>query len=85
VASSKRDEPPRSYPVTYVAPRIAAESLRVAGTQPIHRAVFSVRGAAEAILEPGHVRVRLGRLFSRAEAEEEVRRALERSVASSPS
>ena len=71
--------------MAYAAPRLVADSLRMAGTQPIHRAVFSVRGVAEAILEPGHSRVRLGRLFSWAEAEEEVRRALERWVVSSPS
>ena len=49
----------------------------MAGSQPILRALFAVPGVVEAILEPGHVRVRLGRLFSWTEVEEEVRRTLE--------
>ncbi len=63
-ASSKRDDPARTFPMPYWGPRFVAESLRMAGSQPILRALFGVPGVAEAILEPGHVRVRLGRLFS---------------------
>lgn len=54
-----------------------AESLQMAGSQPMLRALFGVPGVAEAILEPGHVLVRLGRLFSWTEVEDDVRRALE--------
>ena len=76
-ASSKREDPTRTFPVPYRGPRLVAESLRMAGSQPILRALFGVPGVVEAILEPGHVRVRLARLFSWTEVEEDVRRALE--------
>jgi hypothetical protein len=76
-ASAKRDEAARTFPVPYRGPRLVAESLRMAGSQPILRALFAAPGVVEAILEPGHVRVRLGRLFSWTEAEEGVRRTLE--------
>lgn len=75
-ASSKRMDPSRRFPVPYSGPRLVAESLRMAGSQPILRALFGVPGVEEAILEPAHVRVRLGRLFSWIEVEEDVRRAL---------
>jgi hypothetical protein len=78
--SSKRDEPAQTFGVAYAGPRLVAESLRMAGSQPILRALFGVRGVAEAILESGQVRVRLGRLFSWAEVEDDLRAALERSV-----
>ena len=61
----------------YRGPRLVAESLRMAGSQPILRALFGVPGVVEAILDSGHVRVRLGRLFSWTEVEEDVRRTLE--------
>jgi hypothetical protein len=76
-ASSKRDDPVRTFPVPYRGPRLVAESGRMAGSQPILRALFDIPGVVEAILEPGHVRVRLGRLFSWAEVEDDVRRSLE--------
>lgn len=76
-ASSKRADPARTFPVPYRGPRLVAESLQMAGSQPILRALFGVPGVVEAILEPGHVRVRLGRLFSWTEVEEDVRRILE--------
>jgi hypothetical protein len=76
-ASTKRDDPARTFPLPYRGPRLVAESLRMAGPQPILRALFGVPGVVEAILEPGHVRVRLGRLFSWTEVEEGVRRTLE--------
>jgi len=80
--SSKRDEPAQTFGVSYAGPRLVAESLRMAGSQPILREVFGVRGVAEAILELGQVRVRLGRLFSWAEVEGDLRRALERAASS---
>jgi hypothetical protein len=76
-ASSKRGDPARTFPVPYRGPRIVAESLRMAGSHPILRGLFDVPGVAEAILEPGHVWVRLGRLFSWAEVEGDVGRILE--------
>ena len=76
-SSSKRDGPARTFPVPYRGPRLVAESLRMAGQQPLLRALFDVPGVVEAILEPGHVRVRLGRLFSWTELEERVRAVLE--------
>jgi hypothetical protein len=75
-ASSKLDDPPRAFPVPHRGPRVVAESLEMAGSQPILRALFGVDGISEAILEPGTVRVRLGRLFSWADVEEDVRTVL---------
>jgi hypothetical protein len=83
--SSKRDEPARAFDVSYEGSRLVAESLRMAGSQPILRALFGVGGVAEAILEPGQVRVRLGRLFSWAEVDDDTRRALERAASPSAS
>ncbi len=76
-ASPKRYDPARTFSVRYRGPRLVAESLRMAGSQPILRALFGVPGVVEAILDSGHVRVRLGRLFSWTEVEEDVRRTLE--------
>jgi hypothetical protein len=75
-AAAKRGDPPRDFPVRYHGPRVVAESLRMAGAQPVLRALFGVPGVVEAILEPGRVRIRLGRLFSWKELEAEVRAAL---------
>jgi hypothetical protein len=75
-ASSKLDDPSRAFPVPYGGPRLVAESLEMAVSQPILRALFGVDGVAEAILEAGRVRVRLGRLFSWADVEEDVRTVL---------
>jgi len=83
--SSKRDEPTQTFRVSYEGPRLVAESLRMAGSQPILRALFGVSGVAEVILEPRQVRVRVGRLFSWAEVEDDVRRALKRAASSSVS
>jgi hypothetical protein len=63
--------------VLYRGPRLVAESLRMAGSQPILRAFFGVPGVVEAILQPGQLRVRLGRQFSWTEVEEDVRRILQ--------
>jgi len=52
----------------------------MAGSQPILRALFGVSGVAEVILEPRQVRVRVGRLFSWAEVEDDVRKALKRAT-----
>ncbi len=76
-ASSKRDDPARTFPVPYWGPRLVAESLQMADSQPILRALFGVPGVVEAVLAPGHVRVRLGPLFSWTEVEEDVGRTLE--------
>jgi len=75
--SSERNEPARAFPVPYRGPRLVAESLRMAGSEPILRALFAVPGVEGAILEPRRVRVRLGRLFSWTEVETKVRKALE--------
>ncbi len=75
-ATAKGEEPARDFPVPYRGPRVVAESLRMAGAQPVLRALFAVPGVAEAILDQGRVRVRLGRLFSWSETEQQVRTAL---------
>ena len=76
-ASSKRADPARTFAVRYRGSRLVAESLQMAGSQPIIQALFGAPGVVEAILEPGHVWVRLGRLFSWTEVEKDVRRTLE--------
>ena len=76
-SSSKRGDPARTFPVPYRGPRLVAESRRMAGSQPILRAFFGVPGVVEAILQPGQVKVRLGRLFSWTEVEDDVRRIIE--------
>jgi len=76
-ASSKRADPARTFAVRYRGSRLVAESLQMAGSQPILQALFGAPGVVEAILEPGHVWVRLGRLFSWTEVEKDVRRTLE--------
>src|SRR6266542_1861243 len=70
------EEAPRSFPVGQGGRRRAAESLEMAGWQPLLRSLFLVRGVAEAILDEGEVRVRVGRLFEWAEVEGPVRDAL---------
>jgi hypothetical protein len=74
--TAKQEEPARHFPVPYRGPRVVAESFRMAGAQPVLRALFGVPGVAEAILDPGRVRIRLGSLFSWSEIEGEVRKAL---------
>jgi len=70
------EEAPLTFPVGSGGGRRAAESLEMAGRQPVLRALFLVRGVAEAILDEGEVRVRLGRLFEWKEVEGPVRDAL---------
>jgi hypothetical protein len=82
-ASSTVDDPPRAFPVRHRDSRLVAESLEMAGSHPTLRALFGVDGVAEVILEPGRVRVRLGRLFSWADVEEDVRTALKEAGESS--
>jgi hypothetical protein len=76
-ASSSGEETARTFPVPYRGPRLVAESLQMARPQPILRAFFRVPGVVEAILEAGHVRVRLGRLFPWTEVAEDLRRTLD--------
>lgn len=70
------EEAPRSFPVEHGGGRRAAESLEMAGRQPVLQALFLVPGVAEAILNRAEVRVRLGRLFEWEEVEGPVRDAL---------
>ena len=70
------EEASRSFPVGHGGGRRAAESLEMAGWQPVLQALFLVRGVAEAILDEGEARVRLGRLFEWEEVEGPVRDAL---------
>ena len=70
------EEAPLTFPVGSGGGRRASESLEMAGRQPVLRALFLVRGVAEAILDVGEVRVRLGRLFGWGEVEGPVRDAL---------
>ncbi|HEX6261689.1 MAG TPA: hypothetical protein VF097_02450 [Actinomycetota bacterium] len=71
------DPPPQAYPVDHEEPRIVAESLEMAGDQPILRALFETEGVAEAILGTGLLLVRLGRLFTWEESGDAVQRALD--------
>ncbi len=66
---------PRAFEVPYQGARIVAESLEMAGLDGILSAFFRVEGVAEAVLEPGKVSVRLGRLFSWKDVEASVRLA----------
>ena len=75
-ASSSVDDPPRAFAVWHRGARLAAESREMAGSQPILRAIFGVDGVVEAILEGEAVWVRLGRMFSWTDVEEDVRTAL---------
>jgi membrane protein len=69
--------PPRSFPGGPPRDRTVAESAEMARGQPVLQALFQVPGVAEAILEQdGTVTVRLGRLFTWEEAEDEVRAAI---------
>jgi hypothetical protein len=72
-ASSKRHEPARTFSVPYRGPRVVAESPRMAGSHRVLREAFGISGVAEAVLEPGKLRIRLGRLFSWDEVEDDVR------------
>ena len=54
---------PRTFPASGAGPRRVAESLEMAGEDPMLSALFRVHGVAEAIAEDGAVRVRAGRLF----------------------
>jgi hypothetical protein len=76
-ASPEWDERAQTFPVAYGGPRLVAESLQMAGSQPTLRALFGIPGVVEAILTEGHVRVRLGPMFSWTEIEKDVRRTLE--------
>ncbi len=67
---------PRKFAVRYRGPRAVAESLVMAWSEPVLRAVFLVPGVAEAILTEGVVQIRLGRLFGWDQVEEAVREAL---------
>lgn len=71
------DPPPQAYPVDHEEPRIVAESLEMAGGQPMLRALFQTEGVAEAILGTGLLLVRLGRLFTWEECGPAVQRALD--------
>lgn len=74
------EPPPRAYPVEHEEPRLVAESLEMAGDQPMLRALFETEGVAEAILGTGLLLVRLGRLFTWEECGPAVQRALDSSV-----
>jgi hypothetical protein len=76
-ASPKRDQRARTFPVGYGGPRLVAESLQMAGSQPTLGALFGIPGVVEAILTAGHVRIRLGPMFSWTEVEKDVRGTLE--------
>lgn len=71
------EPPPRAYPVEHEEPRLVAESLEMAGDQPMLRALFETEGVAEAVLGTGLLLVRLGRLFTWEECGPAVQRALD--------
>jgi hypothetical protein len=54
----------RELGVGYAGPRLVAESLEMAGGHPILLTLFGIPGVAEAVLEQGVLRIRIGRLFS---------------------
>ncbi len=59
-----REPEPRELGVGYAGPRLVAESLEMAGGHPILLTLLGVSGVAEAVLERGVLRIRIGRLFS---------------------
>jgi hypothetical protein len=67
---------PREIGVGYAGPRLVAESLEMAGGHPILLTLFGVSGVAEAVLERGALRIRIGRLFSWRDVLGPVQRAL---------
>jgi hypothetical protein len=71
------EPPPQAYPVEHEQPRIVAESLEMAGDQPMLRALFETAGVVEAILGTGLLLVRLGRLFTWEECAPAVQQALD--------
>ncbi len=71
------ENPVRVFSVPYNGRRLVAESLEMAGEQPILRRLFDVPGVVEAVLEPGRVSVRIASLFSWSEVDTVVRSALE--------
>jgi hypothetical protein len=66
----------RTFPVADAGHRRVAESLEMAGDDPLLHALFAVDGISEAIVDEGEVAVRIGRLFSWADVEPRVREAL---------
>lgn len=69
-------EPPRRFEIAFAGPPGVAESLEMAGSHPVLRALFLVPGVTEAVLERGRVQVRLGKLFAWEQMEPIVREAL---------
>ena len=67
---------PREIGVGYAGPRLVAESPEMAAGHPILLALFGVPGLAEAVLERGVLRLRIGRLFSWQDVLGPVQRAL---------
>jgi hypothetical protein len=67
---------PREIEVGYAGPRLVAESLEMAAGHRILLALFGVPGVAEAVLERGVLRLRIGRLFSWQDVLGPVQRAL---------
>lgn len=71
---------PRAFEVDYQGPRLVAESMEMAGDRALLVAAFRVPGVTEAIVGPSMALVRLGRLFTWAEAEAPLAAALREAV-----
>jgi hypothetical protein len=70
------DAGPKAFAIRYNGPRTVAESAEMADGHLLLEALFAVEGVSEAIAGDGLVLVRLGRLFSWAGHEDDVREAL---------
>jgi len=67
---------PRAFEIDYTGPRVAAESVEMAGDRALLVRLFSVAGVREAILGDGLALVRIGRLFTWTAVEPAVAAAL---------
>ena len=81
VEPSELEPDPRPFPIDYDGPHAVTESAEMAGSRRLLGALFRVHGVAEAILEPGRVVVRPGRLFDWEHLEPRVLAALADPVA----
>ena len=69
-------EGPRAFQVDRQGPRQVAESLAMAGEDPLLRALFGVDGVEEVVGADGVILVRLGRFFRWADREAAVSEAI---------
>jgi hypothetical protein len=79
-SSLPNDEGPRAFASAYAGARRVAESPVMARGLPLLEALFDLEGVAEAIVAPGLVLVRLGRLHAWADREARIAAAVQSST-----